>query len=344
MRIERGVAGMRARRGVRVALGLLVALGLGAGGCGEDAGDGTGWELGADAGDVTPADSGETGDADAEPDPEDVSDVDAQPDAGDGCPVAIATATLESSGVSAPATQLTAPLFSTIQLDATRSYASRGGIARYEWTLLSAPSGNLERVQPEASSRPTLALNMLGEYRVALRVFDAQGRSDCAEPVIVEIQATTDADILVQLTWDVPSISADAQGGTDVDLHYRNLEAGAWNTAPWDCFYSNKRPDWGVIGDSADDPTYWQDVTEGRGPESVTHSNLEHIAYAVGAFYYDDWQLGASVATVRVFTHGVEAFAMKDQRMTPKQFWEVAHIDGRTLSVRPVGTVTQGFP
>lgn len=324
--------------GVLVALGLSLSLSLG--GCGGDSGDAAGWDLGSgeDAHDATPDGSGaDAGEGDA--------DANLVPDAGEDCAVAVATATVEGGGEDEPATRLSAPLFSTIQLDATWSFAPRGGVARYEWTILSAPSDSLDRVLPAGSARPTLFLGMVGEYKVALRVFDAEGRPNCGEPAIVEIQATTDADVLIQLTWDIPALpNPEFRGGTDVDLHYLNPQADAWNRAPWDCFYSNKHPDWGAADDSSDDPLHWGDVTEGRGPEIITHSGLEHVTYHVGAFYYEDWHYGPSDVTVRVFTRGVEAFTMKGQRLEPKQFWDAARIDGRTLSVRPVDAVTQGFP
>lgn len=261
------------------------------------------------------------------------------------CPTAVALASIAGNSSHRPGTEIVANPLDTIEFDGTRSYGAddeTGGITRYEWTILSSPTSSSERIMPADGSTPTLYLDASGEYRIELKVFDGENTISCGDPAIVTIRATSGEDIHVQLTWTTTEHSEDSEG-RDVDLHYLHPNSTEWadGSYGWDCYYANKTPDWRVPGGS---PMLDIDDLVGPGPENISHSNLEQVTYRVGVHYYSDHENGASYVTVEIRSGGVLIYSERDRRMTHEQFWEVATIDGKDLSVQPVGTTTQGLP
>jgi hypothetical protein len=123
--------------------------------------------------------------------------------------------------------------------------------------------------------------------------------------VIIAVSA-----IRIELTWDTD--------GTDVDSHF--LEPGAEWESEGDCYYANPNPDWGVPGDTADNPSLDQDDTDGYGPENITLAEpyieppeggmsefqLAQTIYRYKVHYYDDWGHGPTTATVKIWINGVK--------------------------------------
>lgn len=94
----------------------------------------------------------------------------------------------------------------------------------------------------------------------------------------------------IRLTWD--------NLGADVDLHL-SPPSGE------DCYYSNRNPDWGVPGDSSDDPSLDRDCIDSCTEENLT---LEKVTtpgtYKVWVHYYSDHSQGPSLAFIEVFKNG----------------------------------------
>ncbi|QDG50648.1 hypothetical protein FIV42_07855 [Persicimonas caeni] len=301
----------------------------------------------------TPPDTTPTPDTTPGPDTTPQPDVGNEPDtslpdtsvpdaATPNCPTAVARARGEHESDWQITGLAVAPL-ETVSLDAT---SSSGDITRYEWTLVSRPSGSTTRLVPSNTvEQPTLFLDLAGWYELELRVIYDDGDVVCDARDEIRIRAIPNEDVHIELTWDTPADADQTDGsGTDFDLHYLHPN-GQWNNYPWDIFWENPRGDWGVQGDSWDDPSLDLDDTNGAGPENITHSGLENLTYNIGAYYYASGTLGASYATLRVYIDGLLAFEFADKYLDHDElFWHVAQLTWPSGQIMAVDQVYDGFP
>jgi uncharacterized protein YfaP (DUF2135 family) len=141
------------------------------------------------------------------------------------------------------------------------------------------------------------------------------------------LEAISNKDIHIQLVWDTPGDpNRNNNHGTDFDVHLLH-PLGRWNHRPYDCFWQNMRPDWGVQGDPSDDPSLDIDKVDGWGPENVNLSKPERgLSYGVGVHYFSHHGYGTRYATVRIFNSGELVTEMRRKRMVDQQFWHVADI------------------
>lgn len=251
------------------------------------------------------------------------------------CPVARATGLIQGSG-GRPATALDTIPLKTIEFSGEDSSDPDGQVDRYEWKLVSAPTNSTSRFSPSNTvSKPKLFLDLAGEYEVELTVFDNLGLASCS-PSKVLIRATPDEDIHVQLVW--------ANNGTDLDLHYINGR-GRWDVPGGDVFWRAPTADWGVPGNSNDDPSLDIDDTDGFGPENVNHNNPVQDAYGVGVHYYADNGLAASYATVRIYIQGVQKLEIREKYLEKEGvFWDVATIIWPSKEIVRRDRIFNGFP
>ena len=225
-----------------------------------------------------------------------------------------------------------------ITLDGSRSVDPGGRVERWEWTVVSRPDGGVSQPveryadrrepadggEPDDPATPTslFFVDLAGRYEIELRVYDNLGQVSCEPyPVArVTIEALPEKDLHIQLVWTTPEDPDETDDiGTDVDLHLRHQEAnGSWNDTAngWDCYFSNKQPDWGVPSDPADNPTLDIDDTNGAGPENINLASPEvGVVYDVAALYFRaESTLGipdavsrterTSLVTIRVFARG----------------------------------------
>lgn len=150
-------------------------------------------------------------------------------------------------------------------------------------------------------SRTAFQSKIKGIYVVRLIVINEQGIS--STPAECTIEAVSDDDLAVKLLWN--------NKNADIDLHLIKPE-GEFGNAQSDCYYwncspqySGARPDWGVEGDTKDDPFLDIDNTDGIGPETVTVNKPENGTYKVTIHAYDTSK-GPSTAVVKAYAHGVE--------------------------------------
>ena len=262
-----------------------------------------------------------------------------------GCPEAVATASIVSTGSPGSASISTIPL-ETIQFDGAASFDPDGSVARYEWTIIQAPTNSTARLTPnDTVANPRLFLDLAGSYEVELRVYDNEDKASC-QTARVSIQAIPDEDIHIQLVWDTPSDQDQSdEFGTDLDLHYLH-PAGRWDLDPYDIFWRNPEADWGVVGDNSDDPSLDIDDTDGQGPENVNHDNPESgKTYSVGVYYYNDNGFGPSYATVRIYIRGQLQLELRDKFLEKEDiFWEVGTISWPNQQISTQDVIHQGFP
>ncbi|MBN1346080.1 MAG: hypothetical protein JXQ73_25560 [Phycisphaerae bacterium] len=145
--------------------------------------------------------------------------------------------------------------------------------------------------------------------------------------------------------------------GADMDLHFMHPSAPGSATAPdldrdglpdpyfdqpYDCYWFNPHPDWGILG-GANDPSLDRDDTDGVGPENVNLDAPESgKSYRVAVHYWDDHGHGNSTATVRIYVDGRLVYEAAGVSLTKYDLWCVAYIDWPSGEVRPCEAVGGG--
>ena len=258
------------------------------------------------------------------------------------CPTAVAEATI--AGVNRYQTEINTVPLNTVNFRGTNSIDSDGTVQSYEWTIVQQPTGSTTRMTPSAASpEPSLFIDLAGDYVIELKVFDDRGTESCGEQAIITISAVPNEAVHVQLVWDTPADPDQTDTfGTDLDLHFLHPN-GNWNSSPWDCYWLNKTADWGRPGDPSDDPSLDIDDTDGAGPENINLDEPEAgVAYEVGVYYFSDWGMGPSYATVRVYIDGVQQFEQEQLLQSSGSFWRTARVLDRVVT--PIDTVHNDFP
>ena len=258
------------------------------------------------------------------------------------CPTAVAEATV--AGVSRWQTEIATIPLKTIEFRGANSIDSDGTVEGYEWNIISQPNGSTTTMAPSNTvENPSLFIDLAGDYVIELIVYDDRGTQSCGEQQLITIHAVPNEDIHIQVVWDTPA-DPDQNDllGTDVDLHLLHPN-GNWNSSPWDCYWLNKTADWGTPGYTGDDPSLDIDDTDGAGPENINLDEPEAgMNYGIGVFYFSDWSMGPSYATLRIYIDGVQQYEEERLLQDEKEFWHVADIQDRV--VNPVGTTSNGFP
>ena len=122
--------------------------------------------------------------------------------------------------------------------------------------------------------------------------------------------------IHVALRWDLDD--------TDMDVHFIR-DAGQYRSED-DCYWENRTPDWGVIGDVSDNPRLDRDDIDGLGPEYIDYLRPPAGSYFVEVNYFGDEITEASTATVGIFIDGVLAQTLQRSLDQASRYWAVARI------------------
>lgn len=208
-----------------------------------------------------------------------------------------------------------------IALDGSKSYDPKGATPlTYAWSIVRRPDAadpDLELVPTDASTT-TLSIDAAGTWEVSLTVSaDRAGAQYVSVPEKCVIEAVPQDGVYVELTWSGPT--------SDFDLHL--AENGAdFYAVPGDCSWCNENPDWGVSGQSLDDPVFGPDVDDGFGPEYVTIEEPADGTYLVRAHHFDDGNDGRTTATVQVFLAGTLAWS-GSKPLERNEVWDVGQIN-----------------
>ncbi|MFU8803400.1 MAG: choice-of-anchor D domain-containing protein [Bradymonadaceae bacterium] len=265
-----------------------------------------------------------------------------------GCPVAIIDASHPDRGQATanPEATLRAVPLDRIRLDSSSSHDPEGeGIERVEWTLVSRPDDTAVRLTHDADEPVNeLYMELSGVYVVELHVWNRQGVRSC-NPARMTLDSVSNKDIHIQLVWDTPADpNRHNNHGTDLDLHLLHPR-GIWNHRPYDCFWQNMYPDWGVPGDPSDNPSLDIDKVDGWGPENINLDKPENgSTYKVGVHYFSHHGYGTSYATVRIFIGGELIMEQRRKRMEDQQFWHVANITWPSEQVTLEDRLYSTFP
>ena len=193
------------------------------------------------------------------------------------------------------------PPFETAVFDGAASYDPNDHeIVGYEWSLTNTPAGNSAALSSRTGPTTTLTPQLAGTYRVELTVINDLGlRSE--EPCVIDLEATPDEDLWVELYWSHPN--------EDMDLHL--LNPGGTPRGGGDCYFANKTPDWGTIGEGADDPSLDLDDIPNVGPENINISDPQPGDFTV--FVHDYPFTGPreepTDVTVNIYLGGEQVFS-----------------------------------
>lgn len=218
---------------------------------------------------------------------------------------------------------------------------------QYAWTVERRPAGSTEQIRNANSRNASFTANTATTanepYVFRVTATDTFGTSGTCS---ITVHAVPRDALHIQLVWDTDQ--------TDVDLHFLNPPGTAnpfatttgYFSSPNDCYFADRTPDWGVAGNTQDNPRLDLDDTTGFGPENINLGRPMSGTYEVGVHYYCDDSLGASRATVRIFCNGQLANEYGPKSLPATGFfWQVARIQwpGCTITeVDQTRTVTQG--
>jgi hypothetical protein len=178
------------------------------------------------------------------------------------------------------------------------SYDPSGeAIISYDWQLISAPSGSTDVMPSGGMNRINFVPNLVGEYIGQLIVTNSSGLA--SEPCYATLSAVPGGDLWIEMFW--------IHSGDDMDLHLLSPRGSL--TTDSDCYYANCTwggLDWGVRGDTSDNPILDLDDIPGAGPENINIDDPANGAYTV---YVHDYPgsayIGRNDVTVNIYVGGI---------------------------------------
>jgi hypothetical protein len=261
----------------------------------------------------------------------------------------LAVARIESVNGASPSDDATVGPLDNVSLsaDASTTIADGTPLVAYEWWFIGKPAtSHVELTTPSAmttrfsfnsSGTDVFGVDVVGTYRIGLRVTDANGLSDEDDVILY---ARPGPGLVFELTWDSPT--------EDLDLHldrepYASCSANTCYSA--NCSQNTETgtlPDWdNVPGISPGDPSLDIDDVSGFGPEQITLEVPQLGNYRVGVHRVSE-SAGPVDATVRVFIDG--ALWFEDMRaILGHERWDVGELQllfGYNPLFVPNGSVT----
>ncbi len=207
---------------------------------------------------------------------------------------------------------------------------------KYLWSFKTTPGGinldivdELNRAGSPINNDPmnTIAIaafqaKVKGSYVVRLVVKNNKGVSSV--PAECTVEAISDDDLILKLLWD--------NKNSDMDIHLISPD-GTYGDSLTDCYYwncspqySGERPDWGVEGETKDDPYLDIDNVTGMGPETLYVNKPAVGTYKVTVHAYDT-SGGPTTAVVKAYVHAEEDSAQELLMTRTDTCWDVYTIE-----------------
>ena len=223
------------------------------------------------------------------------------------------------------------------------SYDPNGQAITYEWTLVYRPDGSAVEMPAGSiteADRGGFTTDLAGEYVGRLVVTNEDGvRSD---PCEATLEAEPAEALWVEMFWE--------NSGDDMDLHLLSPEGSADDDGDGladglkttdDCYYGNctvsswsEGLDWGIIGDSIDDPILDLDDISETGPENINIEMPADGTYKVVVHDYPGSVYDAgNPVTVNIYLDGVLEWTDTRVISVEDSYTEFAEIDTRAGEV-----------
>ena len=273
--------------------------------------------------------------------------------------------------------QTVAPL-ATVQLDGSLSVDPNDvpapGEQWYQWNFAQKPQGAFRATIVDASgasiqgvwtteARPTFYAELAGLYVVQLRI-NQQDDPGCNPIDTVNIMAVPDETMHIQLRWsagsndhDLHLIRHNVEGQTDAPGCFAHSDSANTNDCHWTnantrnetafpcpargCPGPSDAPDWGVIGDRADDPTLDIDDIPGTGPENINLSLPATGDYFVAVERYSG--SSSPELTVKIWLFGVLQATFSNVTIpTTHHHWNVCWLkvhSAADIEIIPIGII-----
>ena len=230
-----------------------------------------------------------------------------------------------------------------ITVDGSGSWDPDGHDITWAWRTFDQPLGARVTWGDPFAKTTTFQVDTPGDYEIGLDVTDSEGllcyppggdpRLPCAR---AKLMVKVDVDLQVELIWDHKI--------TDLDLHV--LENAAPLYSAGDCFWANKNPDFGVFGDTSDDPAMIRESLKGYGPETIVLRHAAGGTYGVRVEFAkaNGAPLPATKATLRVYVYGVQKAEYTRTLDTPGQLWDVVDIAWPSAVLTPIDQIRTVAP
>jgi len=168
------------------------------------------------------------------------------------------------------------PITDSASFLGSESYDPAGLELEYDWKLVEQPVGSTENMPSgSGADRHGFTADLAGEYVAELIVTNSGGVA--SPPCEAVLTAEPVEALWVEMFWE--------HSGDDMDLHL--LAPGGTLETDTDCYFANCKTtwggglDWGVIGDTSDDPILDLDDIPNAGPENINIEVPEDATYTV---------------------------------------------------------------
>ena len=168
------------------------------------------------------------------------------------------------------------PITDTASFLGSESYDPAGLELEYDWKLVDRPVGSTANMPTgSGADRHGFTADLAGEYVAELIVTNSGGVA--STPCEAVLTAEPVEALWVEMFWE--------HAGDDMDLHL--LAPGGALETDTDCYFANCKTtwggglDWGVPGDSSDDPILDLDDIPNTGPENINIEVPEDATYTV---------------------------------------------------------------
>ena len=243
----------------------------------------------------------------------------------------------------------------TVHLFGEESYSANGKVVEWHWSA-ETPLGDTSQFVPSATfPNPTFETNVAGVYQFELTVVDELGFESPLPDIRQVLVLPCCFGFTVELTWQTPGDSDPDDSGpgamADLDLHLLHSDAmgedvdgdgvpDGWFDQLFDCFWFNHNPkSWGPGFCGLDGgPGLVEGGYGGQGHETISYCMPPPHQFRIGVHYWDDHDLGSSLATVRVYVYGTLVLETLEIELQPLELWEVCTIDWPSGNVSPTTT------
>jgi hypothetical protein len=202
-----------------------------------------------------------------------------------------------------------------IWLDGSASNDPEGDPLQYSWSISGAPLGSTATLETPNAVYSRLVPDVLGNYGIQLQVSDSLG-----------LVGVADLPVSVQPAFELVLVARWSDAG-DVDLHV--VPDGEALFGAEDCYFAQTTVDWGVAGDSTDDPVLFSDDESGDGEETIRVPRPAAGRYQVYAQYFDSrGDLTADVTVEFLADDGSRLLRSHSGTLTATcEVWHVGWID-----------------